>query len=202
MKLPLHWEDLFTGKFAEQTKNHAQILQDLKTTARKEAPFNKGQKPQAPKGNEQPRKRPSTFTGASTSYSAAYTPDKTNESAQGKGPRSKNQSNSGSFSGSVGVGGGQPGSQDRVCLTTFNIHKCFRGPSARRGEINILRKGTKLPFGKESNRESSEVSQNSVSRLLQQSVFGSKTVGRLPHDFKSQKLEKKIVQVKKFKMAS
>ena len=100
MKLPLHGEDLFGGKFAELTRDHAQILQDMKTTFEKESAFNKGTKRQTPKGfeNPGPRKKqasaasdaPSTATPKSMGNSAANN-SKITDSWNKNGKQTKNQ---------------------------------------------------------------------------------------------------------------
>lgn len=69
LDIPLHGNELFGGKFAEKTREHAQILQDMRTTSEKEMPF-KGQKRPAPKGPENPKKKQFTKNqqGSRTDY--------------------------------------------------------------------------------------------------------------------------------------
>jgi len=69
MKIPLHGEDLFGGKFSEKTRAHAQILEDMKTTGEKEASWVKGGKRPASnmtKGFEPSRKKQATGSNHST----------------------------------------------------------------------------------------------------------------------------------------
>lgn len=68
MKIPLHGEDLFGGKFSEKTRDHAQILQDMKATCDKEGSFGKGLKRPGPRSGEGPKKR---FQAATSSKPAA-----------------------------------------------------------------------------------------------------------------------------------
>ena len=109
LKLPLHGEDMFGGKFAELTRDHAQILQDMKATCDKESSFSKGTKRQAPKGFDNPGPRkfkqatassdaPSTATPKNMGHSAAYNPNPKNTNSWNRnGKQNRNQPTSFGF---------------------------------------------------------------------------------------------------------
>ena len=87
----------------------------------------------------------------------------------------------------MGVGDCKSGSFDRICTTTSNIHKDNRNSSSNGGEVKIFGYRNSKPAVKESNRDSSCFTEISNRGILQQSLFSSKTLRRLPDDTKSQK---------------